>query len=174
MRMVVQKMLGAAVPMSGAGDPMRGPLLLSTPVWAFHGAQDEVVPVSGARDMIAAIQSFGGSPLYTEYPHEGHNIWDQAYATPDLVSWTFSQQRATINISAVPEFSAAALAAAMFAALPLLYVAARPRLAASGLAWRRKSQAAYPCAEVRSEESGNKRNDRAIVMRPEQRRQRNP
>jgi len=93
----------AVVPMSGAGDPERAILELDDAVWAFHGANDSVVPVSGSRDMIDAMRAFGGNPLYTEYPGADHNIWDTAYATPDLIPWTFAQQRRLDRESIVPE-----------------------------------------------------------------------
>jgi predicted peptidase len=93
----------ATIPMSGAGDPDRAALLLATGVWAFHGALDGTVPVSGSRDMIGAIEASGGSPLYTEYPTGGHIIWDTAYATPDLIPWTFAQHRTLVEENIVPE-----------------------------------------------------------------------
>src|SRR5262249_19709221 len=85
------RLYAAIVPMSGAGDPTLATTLVSTPAWAFHGAKDGVVPVSGSRDMVQAIRVAGGSPLYTEYAKAGHIIWDTAYSTPDLVAWTLAQ-----------------------------------------------------------------------------------
>jgi predicted peptidase len=93
----------AVVPMSGAGDPERAVLELDDAVWAFHGANDSVIPVSGSRDMVNAMRSFGGDPKYTEFPNADHNIWDTAYATRDLIPWTFAQQRRLIVESIVPE-----------------------------------------------------------------------
>jgi hypothetical protein len=37
--------------------------------------------------MIDAIKKVGGNPRYTEYPHEGHNIWDKVSTTPGLLDW---------------------------------------------------------------------------------------
>lgn len=40
----------------------------STPVWVFHGAKDEVVPVTESRQMVAALKAAGHPAKYTEYP----------------------------------------------------------------------------------------------------------
>jgi predicted peptidase len=66
--------------------------------WAFHGAQDTVVPVSGSRDMIQAIIQAGGHPQYTEYPNDGHDLWGpgKVYSpTSDsaFFAWLFSQKQ---------------------------------------------------------------------------------
>ncbi|HEY2581136.1 MAG TPA: dienelactone hydrolase family protein [Mucilaginibacter sp.] len=86
-------MFAAAVPVAGGGDPKLAASIINVPVWAFHGRLDKNVPVSGSRDMIAAIKKAGGNPRYTEYPDEGHNIWEQASITPGLWDWVFAQKR---------------------------------------------------------------------------------
>jgi poly(3-hydroxybutyrate) depolymerase len=84
-------MFAAAVPMSGSGDPSMGAKIAKIPLWAFHGTIDPAVPVSGSRDMIAAMRAAGGHPLYTEYPNGMHDIWFMAYNTPELLPWMNSQ-----------------------------------------------------------------------------------
>ncbi len=83
----------AAAPIAGAGDPSQAAVLTHLPIWAFHGAEDTVVPVSGSRDMIQAIRSAGGQPRYTEYPQAGHGIWMQVYSSSDFLTWLFAQQK---------------------------------------------------------------------------------
>ena len=63
-----------------------------TPVWAFHGSADEVIPVSETRNMVAALQRGGGNVRYTEYRGVGHNAWERAYAEPELVRWMMQQK----------------------------------------------------------------------------------
>ncbi|TLV03728.1 hypothetical protein [Dyadobacter luticola] len=63
------------------------------PVWAFHGARDRLAPVSGTRDMIAAIKKAGGNPRYSEFSQAGHDIWSDVRNTPGLMDWLFAQQR---------------------------------------------------------------------------------
>jgi len=86
-------LFAAAIPVCGGGDPKLAQGIVNVPVWAFHGEKDKNVPVSGSRDMISAITKAGGNPKYTEFPDEGHNIWNQVSSTPDLWGWMFAQKR---------------------------------------------------------------------------------
>jgi predicted peptidase len=63
-----------------------------TPVWAFHGARDGVVPVGESRSMVAALRQAGNSVRYTEYPNGEHNVWDAAYADAGMVHWMLQQR----------------------------------------------------------------------------------
>ena len=87
------EMFAAAIPICGAEDPKLAWGIVKVAVWAFHGAKDRNVPVSGSRDMINAIKKAGGDPKYTEYAHEGHSIWSQVSTTPGLWDWLFAQKR---------------------------------------------------------------------------------
>ena len=87
------EMFAAAIPVSGGGDPGLAPKIVNVAVWAFHGARDKNVPVINSRNMINAIKSAGGNPRYTEFPDEGHNIWDKVSTTPGLLGWLFAQHR---------------------------------------------------------------------------------
>lgn len=86
-------LFAAAIPVSGAGDPQFAHNITDVSVWAFHGSNDRNVPVSGSRDMIAAIKKAGGNPKYTEYPDEAHNISGKALETPGLLDWLFEQKK---------------------------------------------------------------------------------
>jgi predicted peptidase len=87
------KFFAAAVPC--CGSPASEPAVdsLNTPVWSFHGADDQTVPVSVSRDRIAELRKAGGHPLYTEYAGVDHNVWEWAYTEPELVKWVFAQRR---------------------------------------------------------------------------------
>ena len=63
-----------------------------TPVWAVHGGQDQVVPVTESRSMAAALRTAGGTVRYTEVPDAGHDVWDRAYADEALVRWMLEQR----------------------------------------------------------------------------------
>jgi predicted peptidase len=63
-----------------------------TPVWAFHGAHDDVVSVTESRSMVAALKQAGGNVRYTEYPNGEHDVWDDAYADPAMVHWMLQQR----------------------------------------------------------------------------------
>jgi predicted peptidase len=84
----------AAVITSGGVSPDDGTGSVATPLWSFHGELDEVVPVSSARDRIAARRKAGGHPIYTEYPGTDHNNGARlGFTEPALVNWVFSQRR---------------------------------------------------------------------------------
>ncbi len=90
----------AVAPVSGAGDPSKAAAIKNLPIWAFHGTKDATVPVSGSRDMIAALKTVGGNPRYTEFPNKPHSIWSTVYSLPDtsehvsnFFPWLFSQKR---------------------------------------------------------------------------------
>jgi predicted peptidase len=87
------EMFAAAIPICGGGDPGLAAKIAKVPVWAFHGEDDNLVPVRFSREMIDAIKKSGGNPKYTEYPDAGHNIWNQVVATPGLMDWLFEQKR---------------------------------------------------------------------------------
>lgn len=82
----------AAVPVCGLWNPADARKMLAVPIWAFHGARDNSVPVSGSRDMIEALRKAGARPRYTEYPNLGHGVWGDAYATEELWEWMFAQK----------------------------------------------------------------------------------
>lgn len=63
------------------------------PVWIFHGALDDAVPVANARRMDVAMRAQGGEVRYSEYPDANHNAWDHAYSEPDLVPWLLSHRQ---------------------------------------------------------------------------------
>jgi predicted peptidase len=86
-------MFAAAIPVCGAGDPAMAPRITGVAIWAFHGAKDRNVPVSGSRNMIAAIKRAGGDPKYTEYPALGHDIWAPVMHTTGLLDWLFDQKK---------------------------------------------------------------------------------
>jgi predicted peptidase len=82
----------AGVPICGGGDPSTiDATVARVPVWVFHSANDDHVPVQGDRDMVAAMKKNGGNPHYTEFPDAGHFCWDKAYTNPKLMPWLFSQ-----------------------------------------------------------------------------------
>ena len=87
------KMFAAAIPLCGGGDEGQAAKLTKIPIWAFHGAKDEIVSVERSRKMIAAIRRAGGQPKYTEYADEGHMVWNRAFSEPELLPWVFAQKR---------------------------------------------------------------------------------
>jgi predicted peptidase len=67
--------------------------LSKIPVWIFHGARDERVPVRMAHRLRAALEACGGRVELTAYDGDGHDAWTRAYRGPDLYDWLQEQGR---------------------------------------------------------------------------------
>jgi predicted peptidase len=88
-------MFAAIVPMCSRGDLQSVKKLADAhlPIWNFCGDQDRKETVAFSREMQEALTASGAKSKYTEYPGVGHNCWDNAYATPELVSWLLQHSR---------------------------------------------------------------------------------
>jgi predicted peptidase len=86
----------AAVPIAGAGDPSAAAKLKGVGIWAFHGEKDNIIPVAGTKDMVAAIEKAGGE-IKTTLVDKGH-LWEQPWDEQgdELVKWLFGHKRTAI------------------------------------------------------------------------------
>jgi predicted peptidase len=66
--------------------------LAPIPQWVFHGAADDIIPVTESRVMVQALRTAGAAVRYTEYEGVRHNSWDRAYSEPDLLPWLLQQR----------------------------------------------------------------------------------
>lgn len=95
-------LFSTAIPICGGGDPSSAGLMKGTKIWAFHGAKDRVVPARASREMFRAIMKARGEKVgrngptrssadgrirHTEFPSEGHDVWDRALSDPAVVRW---------------------------------------------------------------------------------------
>lgn len=96
-------MFAAGIPVCGGGRTRAAAALRNVPIWAFHGVGDPIVIVFESRRMISAIRKAGGMPRYTEYPWRLHNVWNSAYAEPELVQWLFHQRRQVASADQPPD-----------------------------------------------------------------------
>jgi len=87
------ELFAAAVPLCGAGTLSLARAARTVPIWVFHGAKDDAVPVAGSREMVAALRAVGSAVKYSEYPEVGHDVWTVAYVERDLPDWLFGQKR---------------------------------------------------------------------------------
>ncbi len=83
----------AIAPVCGGGDPGWACKLKDIPVWAFHGAKDDVVPIKEEQDMVDALKECGGDVQFTIYPEGNHNAWTETYANPELYKWFLRQSK---------------------------------------------------------------------------------
>ena len=84
--------IAAAAPICGGGKWFFKDRLKDVPIWAFHGANDPVVPLKESEEMVAAVKSAGGTAKLTVYPGVEHNSWDKAYADEELYEWLLSHK----------------------------------------------------------------------------------
>ena len=94
----------AAVPVCGAGAPRDPSALKGMGIWAFHGINDMVVPVSYSDQVVSALKEAGisgvkyerieNAPAPVGWPnYDGHASWIPAYQTPGLYTWMLEQRR---------------------------------------------------------------------------------
>ncbi len=83
----------AIVPICGGGMPQWVANLKDVPVWAFHGADDPIVPVEQSQSMVNALRASGGNARFTIYPGVGHDSWTQTYDNPELYEWLLQHRR---------------------------------------------------------------------------------
>lgn len=68
--------------------------LAEIPIWAFHGAQDDLVPLAYEQPLIDALIECGGNVQYTVYPDANHpQTFERGYKDPALYAWMLEQHR---------------------------------------------------------------------------------
>jgi predicted esterase len=67
------------------------------PVWAFHGANDGVIPLSKAQELVDQFRAAGGNIKFDPYPNGGHDAstWTVTYNNPDVYDWMLRKKRLT-------------------------------------------------------------------------------
>ncbi|MBM4033716.1 MAG: phospholipase [Planctomycetes bacterium] len=83
----------AVAPICGGGNRLLAHALKHVPVWAFHGAKDDVVPLAESEKMANAVKASGGKAKLTVYPDAGHDSWTATYANPELYKWLLKHRR---------------------------------------------------------------------------------
>lgn len=87
------KMFAGAFSICGGANIETANKLKRIPIWFFHGAKDDVVPVHYSVDMAEALLRLNAPVKITVYPNDNHNSWDNSFAEPNLLTWLFAQRR---------------------------------------------------------------------------------
>lgn len=90
----------AVVPLAGFVDLEWAPALAHTPIWVFHGARDDVVPLSMSERVVRALHDFGGDPRFTILPDMGHGIGPMVWARKDLYDWMLQHRTMSNSVPA--------------------------------------------------------------------------
>jgi predicted peptidase len=86
-------LFAALAPVCGGGIVLQAEKLKDIPIWAFHGEEDEVVPVRESERMVEAVNAAGGKAKLTTYPGVMHDSWTITYENPELYEWLLDQSR---------------------------------------------------------------------------------
>ncbi|MDP1562975.1 MAG: prolyl oligopeptidase family serine peptidase [Pirellulaceae bacterium] len=81
------KRFAAIAPICGGGEPMMTRFYAHVPTWAFHGDQDNVVPLARSESMVEGMKKVGGDVKFTVYPGVGHDSWTETYDNEELYKW---------------------------------------------------------------------------------------
>jgi dienelactone hydrolase/uncharacterized membrane protein HdeD (DUF308 family) len=87
----------AIAPICGRGEPVWAGRLRGIPTWAFHGADDRIVPPEQSERMVAALNEAGGDARLTLYPGVGHDSWTLTYANPRFYEWLLQHRRGSVR-----------------------------------------------------------------------------
>jgi len=92
----------ALVPICGGGNAIdvilgpgdKGEAFKSLPVWAFHGAKDDVVPMDESERIVNGLKKAGLKEVkLTVYPEAKHDSWSATYSNPELYEWLATKHR---------------------------------------------------------------------------------
>lgn len=93
--MSMPEAFAAMVPICGGGMAWNTERLKALPIWAFHGALDNVVPVEESIKMVEAVNQRGGYARITIYPNNYHDAWNDTYSNPSVFEWLLSHTNQT-------------------------------------------------------------------------------
>ena len=86
----------ALVPVSAGAVPSGACALKHLPIWVFHGARDDIVPLDRAQQLVTRIRACPGASgalRFTVYPDATHDAWTRTYDDPALYEWLLRQRR---------------------------------------------------------------------------------
>ncbi len=81
----------AGISICGGGNAHWAGTIAMTPLWMFHGSDDEVNPPALTERVYNALCESGATKMrYTNYQGYGHAIWDKAQSEPSFYDWMFA------------------------------------------------------------------------------------
>jgi predicted peptidase len=85
----------AIAPVCGGGSFYIAYKLNDVPVWAFHGAKDDLIPLKESEDAVNFVKQFGGDARLTVYADAGHDSWTQTYDNEGLYDWFLKHRKSS-------------------------------------------------------------------------------
>jgi len=87
-------LFAAVVPICGGSSYLDHLYLIkNAPIWAFHGAKDDIVPVKESQMAVDALKEVGGNAKLTIYPNAGHDSWTETYNNPEVFQWLLTHSK---------------------------------------------------------------------------------
>lgn len=77
----------AIAPVCGWTHPVEFCKLAHLPIWMFHGAKDNVVPVNFSEQILQQSKACNGNIKFTVYPEATHDAWTETYNNEELYKW---------------------------------------------------------------------------------------
>ncbi len=88
----------AIAPVCGWSHPVEFCKIAHIPIWIFHGAKDNVVPLNFSEQIIQQSKACGGANIkFTVYPEANHDAWTETYNNEELYKWFLEQSLDTSN-----------------------------------------------------------------------------
>jgi predicted peptidase len=86
--------LAAIVPVCGDATTLIAEKIRGIPIWVFHGALDQDVPLADSAMLVERLYELGADVRFTVYADGDHLAgWQRAYASDALWQWLFAQRR---------------------------------------------------------------------------------
>ncbi|MBR5613996.1 MAG: prolyl oligopeptidase family serine peptidase [Clostridia bacterium] len=87
------EVFAAIVPICGGGMYWNAARIKDIPVWAFHGAKDDVVSMDESERMVDAVNRAGGNARLTVYPESAHDAWTDTYGNYGVFEWLLENEK---------------------------------------------------------------------------------
>lgn len=81
----------AIAPVCGWSVPSVACTIKHIPIWVFHGAKDNVVPLNASEVMVERLKTCEGNVKFTVYPEANHDSWTETYNNEELYKWFLEQ-----------------------------------------------------------------------------------
>lgn len=83
----------AIAPICGSGIYWNGGQLVNTPIMVYHGDCDDTVPIENSIEMVKSVNKRGGHAEIKVCYGVGHNAWENAYSSDELINWMLSHKK---------------------------------------------------------------------------------
>ena len=84
------RLFAAGVAVAGCTGPDTAKTFKKVPLWLFHAADDNNVPVKYSRDLAEGLKREPDCK-FTEYPDGGHGIVGKVFEEEEMHTWLFAK-----------------------------------------------------------------------------------